>query len=589
VIITSLCAYYNSKAAAGEPDMPGPGYMPHRITHVVEITAQGRLERVTPFNGTGPKPPPEKRTMIPWTLEAACRKSNLAAHVLVDKPKYSLGMDGCTPTPDHARRFRHIVDRLTLETGDQGVLALQRFLRQWDPKSALGWPDWDEIDAGVVAFRLQGDPCLIHERPDFRIYWDEAWLNWSDSESAVRARCLMTGRQQNIARVHQPLKEVSGAQTTGAALVSFNKDAFTSYGKEQSYNAPIGQEAAFAYTTALNHLLRKDNGRSIRIGDATTVYWANSPEAERIVRALIGRSAGIGMDGVGNTGQSEDMHKLLMALRAGGNPALDDPALSAVRFHLLGLSPNRARLTLRFWHMGTIGELLAAFGRHYAQIALDRQFDSQPALPSVRQLLAATASIQSCNGTHAMDFGSIPPLLSGALIRSVLTGSHYPMSFFSVVLSRIRMDKQVTYLRAAALKGCLLRNHPEIAGEMPMSLDETRTDPPYLLGRLFAILEKTQREALGTDIRSTIRDSCFGAACATPPLVFPRLLRQVQHHIKRSAYGLASDRKIKDVMQHIREFPAHLSLPEQGVFCIGYYHQGNAHGKSVKEDSDAGR
>jgi len=588
VIITSLCAYYHRMAALGEPGMPGPGYMPHRITHVIEITAQGSLERVTPFGGTTLKSFPEKQAMIPWTLEAACRKSNLAAHVLVDKPKYSLGLDGRTPTPDHARRFRYIVDRLALETGDQGVLALQRFLRRWDPKSALDLPDWDEISTGVVAFRLQGDPYLIHERPGFRIYWDEAWLNWADSESAVRARCLVTGIRQNIARVHQPLKEVRGAQTTGAALVSFNKDAFTSYGKEQSYNAPIGQEAAFAYTTALNHLLRKDNGRSIRIGDTTTVYWADSTEAEQIVRTLIDPPACVGMDGVGDTGHSDDMHKLLMALRAGENASLDDPALGAARFHLLGLSPNRARLTLRFWHMGTIGELLAAFGRHYAHIALDRQFDSQPVLPSVRQLLAATASIQSDNGKHAADIGSIPPLLSGALIRSVLTGSRYPMSFFSVVLSRIRMDKQVTYLRAAALKGCLLRNHPEIAGEMPMSLDETRTDAPYLLGRLFAILEKTQRDALGANVRSTIRDSYFGAACATPPLVFPRLLRQAQHHIKNSAYGQSSDRKIKDVMQHIREFPGHLSLPEQGVFSIGYYHQANAHGKTAKEQSDAG-
>lgn len=580
MIITSLCSFYHRMATQGEPDMPEPGYMPHRITHVVEITAQGNLARVTSFGKTDPERRPGQRAMIPWTIEAACRKSNLAAHVLVDKPKYSLGLDGRTPTPDHARLFRYIVDRLALETGDQGVLALQRFLRQWDPKSALDWPDWDEISSGVVAFRLQDDPYLIHERPGFRIYWDEAWLNWADSESAVRARCLVTGRRQNIARVHQPLKEVDGAQTTGAALVSFNKDAFASYGKEQSYNAPIGQEAAFAYTTALNHLLRKDNGRSIRIGDATTVYWGENPEAERIARALIDPCAG-------NTGQNEDMHKLLMALGTGEN-ALDDPALGAARVHLLGLSPNRARLTLRFWHMGTIDELLAAFGRHYAHIAMDRQFDSQPALPSLRQFLAATAVIQSSNGAHAKDFGSIPPLLSGALIRSVLTGSPYPMSFFSVVLSRIRMDKQVTYLRAAALKGCLLRNHPEIAGEMPMSLDETRTDAPYLLGRLFAILEKTQRDALGADARSTIRDSCFGAACATPPLVFPRLLRQAQHHIKKSAYGQASDRKIKDVMQHIREFPGHLSLPEQGVFSIGYYHQANAHGKNAKEQSDAG-
>lgn len=587
MIITSLCAYYHRMAALSEPDMPGPGYMPHRITHIAEITAEGSLKRVTPFGKTAPERLPEQRAMIPWTLEAACRKSNLAAHVLVDKPKYSLGMDGRTPTPDHARRFRYIVDRLALETGDQGVLALQRFLRRWDPKSALDWPNWDEISTGVVAFRLQNDPHLIHERPGFRIYWDEVWLNWADSESAVRARCLVTGRRQNIARVHQPLKEVGGAQTTGAALVSFNKDAFASYGKEQSYNAPIGQEAAFAYTTALNHLLRKDNGRSIRIGDATTVYWADSPEAERIARALIDPCAGIGIDGVGNMEQRQGMHNLLMALRSGENATLDDPALGA-RVHLLGLSPNRARLTLRFWHMDTIGDLLAAFGRHYADIAVVRQFDSQPALPSVRQLLAATASIQSDNGKHAADFGSIPPLLSGALIRSVLTGSRYPMSLFSVVLSRIRMDKQVTYLRAAALKGCLLRNHPEIAGEMPMSLDETRTDAPYLLGRLFAILEKTQRDAMGADARSTIRDSYFGAACATPPLVFPRLLRQAQHHIKQSAYGLASDRKIKDVMQHIREFPGHLSLPEQGVFSIGYYHQANAHGKSAKEQSDVG-
>lgn len=410
----------------------------------------------------------------------------------------------------------------------------------------------------------------------------------------VKAKCLVTGCEQNIARIHQPLKEVKDSQTTGAALVSFNKDAFSSYGKEQSYNAPVGEEAAFAYTTALNHLLHKENGHSIQIGDATTVFWADAPGAEDAIRTLMAPQtaddASCGEKWSHHNGAmiAQAVREMLMALSK-SEPGPDSPGdgeLLKSRCHILGLQANRARLVVRFWHCGSLGELVHAVGRHYADLAIERQHDSQPELPSIRQLLCATASHQGRKIPHGNEFDTIPPILGGALVRSILTGTCYPKSLFSVMLSRIRTDRQVTYLRAATLKACLLRNHPEIAGDMQRSLDEMRTDSPYLLGRLFAILEKKQQGVLGHELGGAFRDRYYNVASATPSRVFPELLRLSRQHFKTGGFKNAHTRKIRDLLQVINSFPAHLTLQEQGVFNIGYYHQSNVcHWKINQEPS----
>jgi CRISPR-associated protein Csd1 len=586
MILSALCKYYDRLVENGHSAIPLPGHTYLRITHVFEISKQGKLVHVMPLGDNG------QRSLVPWTLEAACRKSNLAAYLLADKAKYSLGFAGDTLTPEAGLTFRKIVSDLAARTQDEGILAVHRFLQGWNPRAALTWDEKEAVALGTIAFKLQGDSCLVHERPAFRKYWEHNWLTWGGDTLKVKAKCLVTGREQYIARIHQPLKEVKDSQTTGAALVSFNKDAFSSYGKEQSYNAPVGEEAAFAYTTALNHLLHKENGHSIQIGDATTVFWTDSPETKAAIRTLIAPEDAENALGeeewlyTRNGKNAQTVREMLTALRneESRHPSCGDSALLETQCYILGLQANKARLAVRFWHSGSLGELVHAVGQHYSDIAMERQHDSQPVLPSIRQLLCAAGSIQFRNNAHFKDFDTAPPILSGALVRSILTGIPYPQSLFSIVLSRIRADKQVTYLRAATLKACLLRNHPETAKDLPITIDDARKDAPYLLGRLFAILEKTQLDARGFEDGGAFRDRCFNTASTTPSRVFPELLRLSRQHVKKTEFGNAHAKKIRDVSQAIDNFPSHLTLPEQGIFSIGYYHQKNVYHSARKQE-----
>jgi len=590
VILSALCKYYQRLVENGDSGIALPGHTYLRITHVFEVSKQGKLVRVIPLGDNS------QRSLVPWTLEAACRKSNIAAHILVDKAKYALSFDGNTLTPEPGQSFRKIVSDLGTRTQDEGILAVHRFLQDWNPRSALTWNEKEAVASGTIAFKLQGDSCLVHERPAFRKYWEQNWLTWGDQKVRVKAKCLITGCEQHIARIHQPIKEVKDSQTTGAALVSFNKDAFSSYGKEQSYNAPVGEDAAFAYTTALNHLLHKENGHSIQIGDATTVFWTDCPETKAAVRTLIApedMEIALGEEKclyTQNDKNAQTVREMLTALRNGESrlPNCGDSALLETQCYILGLQANKARLAVRFWHHGSLGELVHTVGQHYVDMAMERQHLSQPVLPSIRQLLCAAASLQFRNNAHFKDFDTVPPILSGAVVRSILTGMPYPKSLFSIVLSRIRADKQVTYLRAATLKACLLRNHPETAKALPITIDDARRDAPYLLGRLFAILEKTLQDALGFDHGGAFRDRCFNAASTSPSRVFPELLRRSRQQVKIAEFGNAHAKKIRDLSQAIDNFPPHLTLPEQGVFSIGYYHQKNVYHSTGKQEMSHG-
>ena len=250
-----------------------------------------------------------------------------------------------------------------------------------------------------------------------------------------------------------------------------------------------------------------------------------------------------------------------------------------VRFFVLGLSPNNARLAVRFWNVSTLGQLVERVGRHFRDMDIERQFDADPDYPALSRLVLEMVPVNKRGSGVERDRRKIPPLLAGAMARSILTGSPYPRALFTGILGRIRADRIVNYLRAALLKACLVRNH---AKEVPMSLDCERKDPAYRLGRLFALLEKAQKDA--TNPTATIRDRYFGAASATPAAVFPQLLRLGQHHISKAEYGGYTDKLIAEVVDDIDELPKHLPLEDQGLFTLGYYHQRNAlFRKSEKE------
>jgi CRISPR-associated protein Csd1 len=454
---------------------------------------------------------------------------------------------------------------VAVETGDDGINALVAFLERWSPSHAASLPGWEAISDSNLVFRLEEDSKYLHERPMLR----DAWLRRFESGfDGPTAWCLVTGERGSVATLHPPVKGLSSVQ---APLVSFNENAYESYGKSKSINAPVSERAAFAYSTALNHLLRTGSRQRIRIGDATTVFWAErAMKGEDLLAALFNPPQEANTErpheSLEDPARTALVREVLKAAKDGRPLSEVDASLDPdVRFYVLGLSPNKARLAVRFWNVSTFGQLIEHLGRHFCAMEVERQFEGDLEYPPFWQILLETALLRESK--------NVPPLLVGALTRAILTGLPYPRSLFTAILGRIRADRVVNYLRAAILKACLVRNYQM---EVPMSLDVERREPAYRLGRLFALLEKAQKDA--TNPTATIRDRYFGAASATPAAVFPQLLRLGQHHISnpKAEYGGYTDKLIAEVMDGIDELPKHLSLEEQGLFTLGYYHQRNA-------------
>lgn len=577
-----------------------PNYSKARVSFALNISPSGELLEVIDLRADGKKAIPRDMD-VPRQVK---RASGIKANFLCDNSGYVLGVDA-KGKPERSREtfaaFRGLHREILACVGDAGAAAVLKFLEQWQPEEAQAHPRlrpvWDDLLAGGnIIFKLDGTPGYIHERPALR----EAWEQYSGRQSSDRiGQCLVTGDVAPVARLHDSIKGVPGAQPTGAALVSFNLKAFTSYGKDQSFNAPVSEQAAFGYVTALNYLLRSDRHR-LRISDMTTVFWADRSAAleESILSELLdpgtsepdaGRTEEESAEAEGTRrAQSGEPHgrqsdpettrlvrDVLKRLAAG--QVLDARVTEVnpdVRFYILGLSPNVARLAVRLWHVASFGSLLERVGRHYADTAIDSA-GKEPERFSIRRIIEETAP-PSRKGSSSENASQ---LLAGAVARAVLQASEYPQGLYTAILSRIRADHRINEVRAGVIKACLLRRariqgNREREGMITVSLNEQCRDTAYLLGRLFALLEKAQQDA--GQVNATIRDRYFGAASATPRTVFPVLLRLAQHHMAKAEYGGLTDKRIESVLGEIDSFPAHLSLEEQGIFVLGYYHQRQA-------------
>jgi len=403
-----------------------------------------------------------------------------------------------------------------------------------------------------------------------------------DNGDARSGNCLVTGAYGPLARLHPSIKGVNGAQSAGASIVSFNLESFTSYGKSQGDNAPISEQATFAYTTALNYLLRRDprNRQRLQIGDASVVFWVQASDEIQAGAAedLLARF----FDPKDNDPrETEALRRVLEQVSKGRplrelNPLLED----STHIFVLGLAPNASRLSVRFWET----ETLAGFTRRLADHFNDLRLEPSPwrTPPAVWRLLLATAP--SRDGKAKSE--DVLPQLAGELTRSILTGRRYPRSLLNNVIMRLRADGEITGTRVALCKGVLAReqrlsNRRNQTEVLPVSLDPSNNDPGYLLGRLFSTLENIQRAALGK-LNAPVGDRYYGAASATPASVFPMLMRNARHHLSRlrkDKPGLAVNlqKEIGAIVDPLGStFPKSLRMEAQGHFAIGYYHQTQA-------------
>lgn len=579
MILQALDGYYRRLESRGESVVPSYGYSDQPVSYALVLSAEGLLVDVLPLGTTGRRGIDPTRMPVPAPV---IRTSGVAANFLWDKTAYVLGVkrdptdrDGTIETPREHQAFRTLHQELLTSTEDVALRALIRFLESWSPARFAGSPlNNDVLDTNLV-FRLDGERRFVHERPAARAIWADQLARRSGGD----AFCLVTGRTAPIARLHSSIKGVRNAQSSGAAIVSFNLDAFTSFGKEQGANAPVCEEAAFAYTTALNHLLRpgEQNRQKLQIADATTVFWAEAarPEEDESAQAAEDLFASLMSPPSEETldaGETARLHDRLEAI-AEGRPLKDvDPKLDAhTRMFVLGLSPNASRLSVRFWCVDT----LEALARRYAQNRQDLEIEPRPwkTPPAVWRLLLETAAQRKSE--------NIPPAFAGDVLRAVLTGALYPRTFLTSVVMRCRADRDLNGMRAAILKACLVRADRKLEAResVSVSLDRSEANAGYRLGRLFAVLESIQRTALGK-VNATIRDRYYGAASATPGSVFPILLRNVGHHLsnvrKGENAGLAGwfEREIGEIVQGLgTTLPRNLPISDQGRFAIGYYHQ----------------
>ncbi len=510
---------------------------------------------------------------VPYSNKVNVRSSGAAKvpNFMVDKADYIFGLSRSSEKKVHQEHFEKLIHKVCTDSSDEGVIAVKNFLKKWNSRNAANLEAWKEIcgnNGKWVAFRLQGETGFIHERPAIKKLWSE----YIDKKIYPEGFCFVDGRKHPLQSQYAQFKFGSGA-----SLVSFNEKAYESYGKKRGENAPISVESEFKSAAALKHLLRTRKQR-LRIGDATTVFWT---ERESVVETFMGQILNPSPD-------SQDaipVQKFLEAVRAGKMPAEIEHE-GDVKFYILGLSLNKARLSLRFWHVCSVGEMMGRLQKHFRDLEIERNPERDIEFPGIWQLLKETAR----------ETKDISPLLGGALTRAILAGANYPQNLYQGVLGRIRADQakknpntgksisNVNYLRASILKAVLKRNHKK---EVPMSLDPDRKDVAYLLGRLFAVLEKAQLDALGK-INATIKDRFFGSASATPATVFPRLLRLAQHHIEKSEYGHVSDRRIAEIMEHVGLFPKHMGIEDQGLFAIAYYQQKNALYKKKEAENNKG-
>ena len=580
MILQALCEYYDRKTANSEESLAPEGWEWKEIPFLIVLNEEGEFQAIEDTREGEGKKLRAKSFLVP---QGEKRTGNIKPYFLWDNLEYALGASP-RGREDVDARHNAFKERIQKELGADALTritslrALKNFLdndpvKQIESKNEC-LPIWEEAlqSNAFVAFRIEGsEDATVCDSVREIFQSRKRKESGNDTEKA----CLVTGERSPIAQLHPSIKGVRGTNTQGASIVSFNLDSFRSFGKEQGLNAPIGETATFRYTTALNYLLRKDSHNKTTVGDTTIVFWSqkrDSPnydlesefqwfledppkdDPDRGVRAVKG---------------------LFEAMRSGNIGLPDDN-----RFYVLGLAPNAARISIRFWKTGTTRSIAEKIVRHFEDIQIAHG-SNEPEHLSLNRMLRSTAL------EYKMD--NVPPNLSSSVVTSILDGTPYPITLVQQCIRRIRAERNVNRARAGILKAWINRSPKYSEREViQVALDRENKNEGYRLGRLFAVLEKIQEEA-NPGINATIRDRYYGAASSSPVTVFSQLLKLKNHHLsklERTGRKVFFEKEIGEILGEIDNFPKHLTLEEQAFFGIGYYHQRQEFfRKNVKENA----
>ena len=565
MILQALYEYYQRKAADPESNIAPEGFEWKEIPFVIVIDKEGNFVALEDTREGDGKKKRAKRYLLPKSIGRPGSNAWMTSFLLWDHYGYVLEHPKSDAPKDKIMAsnqfssFKKKIESLPEDVRqDQGIAALLSFYKenqQHSVKQSERWNECSKIIGCNLSFRLDGEYDLIPCRSKVRMYVESKVDEDTDS---VKSRCLITGLTKSIARIHSdtPINKDS------KKLISFQKNSgYDSYGKEQAYNAQISKSAEFAYTTALNVLLAKNSKNKVQIRDATTLFWAQKPAV------------------------FEDLFPSFFALPPKDDPDVDVRAVKALfdgiftghdssdlqtKFYVLGLAPNSARISVRFWHEGTIQEFGETIRQHFEDFEIIRSPTDKGhyALFWILSAMALKNEVEN-----------VPPNLSGQIVQAVLSGSLYPAAMLQQTIRRTRATQNVTRVQAGILKAYLnryYRIHLTKEKEITVALDTTNNNPGYRLGRLFAVLEKIQEEA-NPGINTTIRDRFYGAASSSPTTVFPQLLKLKNHHLgklKNAGRKVNFEKLLIEIFDGIKpEIPSHFAMEDQARFAIGYYHQ----------------
>jgi CRISPR-associated protein Csd1 len=579
MILQALANYYEVLVSDEDSGVSPPGSSSAKVSFAAIISQQGELVDLEDLRIQSGNKMIARGMIVPEQIK---KTSGIASNFLCENASYSFGLATKGDVEKSKKQFlafKNFHLQILNAVFSKDVDAFKLFLNNWNYDEVLSSKVLERNSEYLLTcnlvFKIDGSSRYLHQLTEVRNAW-KAYKAGSLSEEI--GQCLISGEMSPIARLHPSIKGVVGSQAMGASIVSFTPSAFCSYGKEQSYNAPVSEESTFAYTTALNYLLSSDKHR-IRVGDTTAVFWAEKSTdglEESIFKELFDPVSEAQDDEtkefkgrVPDEGAVRRIKMLLNRLKEG--LTVDDPNDDFNRdtqFYILGLSPNAARLSIRFWYQDTFIKLVEKMLQHQLDMDIVRPKNANDMVTPWRILKEAAAR---------QDTKNISPLLAGNLARSILSGQVYGESIYTHMISRIRADGKVSDIRAGMIKACSMRKHRkqgnlEKEAMYTVSLNTENSNTGYRLGRLFAVMEKAQQDA-SPGLNATIKDRYFGAASTTPGSVFPILVKLSQHHISKAEYGRFRDTEMQGILETVESFPSYMNLEDQGQFILGYYHQ----------------
>lgn len=583
MLIKALCDYYDMLAANNKvlPD----GYSNVKIHYLISLTIEGKIDEIINYQEKTVSKTAKgqiKEKWIPRELQMPQRteKPGIDSNIIEHRPLYIFGLNfenGIFMTRDRtdkAKKSHEAFINANLEFIDgidaPLVNAYRNFLLSWVPEeetenSKLLKLGKDYGNSGF-AFCLTGYPDqLLHEDMQIKEKWKRICNTVSaEDEKKHLSQCAVNGEEAVIARIHNKIKGVYGGLATGSVLIGFNNSSENSYGNEQAYNSNISQTAMKKYTEALNFLLGSSDHRRL-LDDITVVFWAmdSSERYEDMMLAML-------------YGQSDKMsaeeteHMLKELLESSRRGRLTEERLQSlymikpdVDFYMLGLKPNSSRLSVKFIYRKKYADILWNIARFQKDLQISEELSSV-SISRIKEELRSPKSTSE----------KINPALLTRLLESILYGIPYPVSLLETVVRRVKTDgdSRINEIRAGIIKACINRNNKK--EEFNVALDKENHGQAYLCGRLFAVLEKLQRDASKSALNRTIKDAYFASASSKPAIIFPKLLKLAQNHLSKVKSPKFYNILIGEIMDKINgEFPEALLLQDQGRFIIGYYQQ----------------